>query len=72
VELLNDIGSREIKSVIEEHPQIGEILDRYSIDCIKCSIGTCLLKEVVKVHFLGKEIESQIEQEINSYLKNNE
>ncbi len=69
MELLNDIGCKEIKGVIEEHPKIGEILDRYSIDCIKCSIGTCLLKDVVTVHFLGEEIEALIEQEINSYLK---
>ena len=69
MELLNDLGNRNIKEAIEEYPKIGEILDKYEIGCIKCSVGTCLLKEVVAVHFLGDETESQIEKEINSYLQ---
>ena len=69
MELLNDLGNRNIKEAIEEYPKIGEILDKYEIGCIKCSVGTCLLKEVVAVHFLGDETEAQIEKEINSYLQ---
>ncbi len=69
MELLNDLGNRNIKEAIEEYPEIGEILDKYEIGCIKCSVGTCLLKEVVAVHFLGDETEAQIEKEINSYLQ---
>ncbi len=67
--LLNDIGNRNIKEAIEEYPAIGEILDRYEIGCVKCTIGTCLLKDVVTVHFLGPETEARIEQEINSHLE---
>ena len=70
MELLNNLGDRNIKEVIEENPKIGEILDKYEIGCIKCSVGTCLLKDVVSVHFLGDETEEQIEQEINAYLEN--
>lgn len=66
----NDIGSRNIKDVISNHPRIGEILDRYEIGCTKCSVGTCVLQDVVTVHFLGDETERQIEQEINAYLDN--
>ena len=69
MELLNNLGDRNIKEVIEEYPKIGEILDKYEIGCIKCSVGTCLLKDVVSVHFLGDETEAQIEQEINSYME---
>ena len=69
MELLNNLGNRNIKEAIEEYPKIGEILDKYEIGCIKCSVGTCLLKEVVSVHFLGDEIEAQIEKDINSYLQ---
>ncbi len=68
MELLNNIGERPIKEVIDEHPKVGEILGKYEIGCIECSIGTCLFKEVVKVHFLGDEVEQQIEKEINEYL----
>lgn len=66
--LNNGMGIRQIKNVIEEHPEIGRILDRYAIGCIKCSIGTCLLQDVVSVHVLGDAVEEQIEKEINAYL----
>lgn len=70
MELLNDLGNKPIKDVIEEYPPIGEILGKYEIGCIECSIGTCLFKDVVKVHVLGDEVEAQIEKEINSYIEN--
>ena len=69
MKLLNDIGSNNIKDVIESHPTIGEILNRHEIGCTKCTVGTCLLQDVVTVHFLGDEAERQIEQEINGYLE---
>ena len=69
MELLNDIGSKNIKEAIEEYPGIGKILDKYEIGCIKCSIGTCFLKDVVAVHVLGEDIEAMIEKEINEYLE---
>ncbi|MEN8135124.1 MAG: hypothetical protein ABFS18_06250 [Thermodesulfobacteriota bacterium] len=68
MKLKNDIGEKPIIEVLKEHPMIGEILDRHEIGCIKCSVGTCLLKDVVSVHFLGDEVEAQIETEINTYL----
>lgn len=69
MELQNDMGNQPIKEVIEAHPAIGRILDSYEIGCIKCSIGTCFLKDVVAVHVLGDEIEALIEKEINAYLE---
>jgi hypothetical protein len=69
MELHNNLGDMPIKEVIEEYPRIGEILDKYEIGCIECSIGTCLFRDVVKVHVLGDEVEAQIEKEINSYLE---
>jgi len=68
VELVGGIGEKSIKEVIEEHPKVGEILGKHEIGCVECSIGTCQFKEVVKVHFLGDEVEKQIEEEVNSYL----
>ena len=64
MKLLNNIGSENIKDIIETHPQIGEILNKHEIGCTKCTVGTCLLQDVVTVHFLGHDIETQIEQEI--------
>jgi len=69
MKLLNDIGSKNIKDAINVHPRIGEILDKHEIGCTKCTVGTCLLQDVVTVHFLGDEAEKQIETEINTYLE---
>jgi hypothetical protein len=62
------MGDKPIKEVIEAHPKIGEILNRYEIGCLECSIGTCFLKDVVAVHVLGDAVETLIEKEINDYL----
>ncbi len=69
MKLVNEIGNRQIIEVIKEHPRIGEILDRYGIGCTACSIGTCLVENVVAVHVLGDETEAVIEKEINAYLE---
>lgn len=72
MKLINNIGSQNILEVIKAHPMIGEILERHDIGCTKCSVGTCLLQDVVTVHFLGDEVEGQIELEINEYLERND
>ena len=70
MKLIKDLGNSNIKKAIEAYPKVGEILDRYDIGCIKCSVGTCLLKDVVTVHYLGEETEKKIEKEINIFLEN--
>ena len=67
MKLHNDMGDKPIKEVIETHPQIGEILNRYEIGCLECSIGTCFLKDVVAVHVLGDAAEAMIEKEISMH-----
>jgi hemerythrin-like domain-containing protein len=59
-----------IKPLIEEFPEVGQILERYGIGCVSCTIGTCKLGEVVKLHALSPQDEaemmSQIERAIYS------
>lgn len=62
------IGEQAINKVIEEHPVIGEILEKYDIGCTTCGVGICLVKDVVSIHALGDEAEAKIEQEITEYL----
>jgi len=50
------------------YPEIGEILNRYEIGCVTCKVGICLLKDVVAIHGLSKEDETNIELEINNHL----
>ncbi|NTV14807.1 MAG: hypothetical protein HGA96_12895 [Desulfobulbaceae bacterium] len=71
MELQGGLGKKNIKEAISTFPGIGEIIERYGIGCSKCSIGTCLLKDVVTVHFLGAESEAGVEKEINNYLASN-
>jgi hypothetical protein len=72
MQLDNQIGDQAIQDVIKAHPQIGEILNRYDIGCVTCSVGICLVKDVVSIHALGAEVEQQIENEINAYLAQND
>jgi hypothetical protein len=68
--LKENLGTAQIKDVIETHPRIGEILNKYEIGCVTCGVGICLLGDVVAIHALGAEVEQQIEEEINAYLDN--
>ena len=66
--LQNGIGDLAIQDVVKDHPKIGEILNEYEIGCVGCSVGICLVKDVVTIHYLGDEIEATIEKQINEYL----
>jgi hypothetical protein len=65
----NVLGTRAIKDVVQEHPEIGAVLQKYEIGCVTCSVGICLLKDVVSIHGLPKEVEDRIEAEIGAYLE---
>ncbi len=67
--LRDNLGDQPINKTIEQHPAIGEILEKYDIGCVTCGVGICLVKDVVSIHALGDEIEQQIENEINAYLE---
>jgi hemerythrin-like domain-containing protein len=49
-----------IKEVIDQFPDLERILDEYSIGCGPCSVGTCLLKDIVEIHNLDKDQERQM------------
>ena len=67
--LNHEIGEQAINKTIEQHPTIGEILQKYDIGGVTCGVGICLVKDVVSIHALGDEIETKIEKEINDYLE---
>lgn len=52
--------NRPIKEVISKFPKIGEILEEYEIGCVPCSVGTCLLKDVIEIHNLSEEDEQEV------------
>ena len=49
-----------IKEVIDEVPEIAGILEDYDIGCGPCSVGTCLLKDIVEIHRLPPEKEREL------------
>lgn len=59
-----------IKEVIKEFPQIERILADYGIACGSCTMGLCLLKDVLEIHKLPPEksatLERRLQQTISS------
>lgn len=53
-----------IKEVIGQYPQVADILNEYDIGCVPCNVGTCLLKDIVKIHNLSPEREAALMSEI--------
>ncbi len=49
-----------IKEIITKFPGVGKILEEYNIGCVPCSLGSCLLKDVVAIHNLSKEQELEL------------
>lgn len=45
----------EIASVIREYPELGTLLEKYGIGCITCTIGTCLLRDVLNIHQIPQD-----------------
>jgi hemerythrin-like domain-containing protein len=57
-----------IKSVITEFPKIGTILNGYEIGCVTCSVGTCLLKDIIQIHNVPKHIEEEMMKKIEAVI----
>ncbi len=52
--------NKGIKEVIDEFPEVEKILDEYGIGCGPCSVGTCLLKDIVEIHDLPLDKEQEM------------
>jgi len=52
--------NKGIKDVISEFPDVGDILEEYNIGCVACTVGTCLLKDIVEIHNLSEEDEQTL------------
>ncbi len=50
----------DVKPLIETFPKVGEILERYGIGCVPCTVGTCKLEDVVKFHTLLPQDEAEM------------
>ncbi|TVM00610.1 MAG: hypothetical protein CV087_13505 [Candidatus Brocadia sp. WS118] len=57
---MENVLNKEIKKIIDSCPEVGRILDEYGIGCVPCSVGSCLLKDVVGIHNLDPEKEATL------------
>ena len=57
-----------IKSVITEFPKVGTILNDYEIGCVTCSVGTCLLKDIIEIHNVPKHLEAEMMKKIEAVI----
>ncbi len=39
--------NKSIKEIINQFPEVGDSLNEYNIGCAPCSVGSCLLKDIV-------------------------
>lgn len=67
-----EIGTRAIRDVIKDHPEIGRILAAHQITCVECQVGICLFKDVLAIHGTDPEESAAVEKEINGYLAGKE
>jgi hemerythrin-like domain-containing protein len=49
-----------IKELIGRFPALGKILEEYAIGCVPCSVGTCLLRDIVEIHNLCPADEEEL------------
>lgn len=46
-----------IKAIINQFPEVESILSEYNIGCAPCSVGSCLLKDIIEIHNLASDEE---------------
>lgn len=52
--------NKPIKEIIEKYPAVESVLNDYDIGCGPCSVGTCLLKDIVSIHRLPDDQQQQL------------
>lgn len=56
--------NRQVKEVISDYPEVGTILADYDVGCTNCTLGSCLLKDVVDIHNLPLDTQVEMMQRI--------
>src|SRR4030067_688037 len=49
-----------IKEISGKSPPVGALLEEFRIGCVPCSVGTCLLADIVEIHNLSPEDEGTL------------
>ena len=57
---MENIMNKDIRAVIDQCPEVGRILEEYGIGCAPCSVGSCLVSDVVGIHGLDPQTEATV------------
>ncbi|MGL1935357.1 MAG: hemerythrin domain-containing protein [Fibrobacterales bacterium] len=57
-----------IKPLIEEYPEIGTILNNYSVGCTDCNVGTCKLIDILEIHNLDSATSTALINEMGKII----
>lgn len=57
-----------IKELITKFPEVGKILEDYNIGCVPCTLGSCLLKDIVAIHNLPEAQELELMRRIEKVI----
>ncbi len=66
---MDEFLEKQMKELIEEYPELNDILAEYDIGCGPCSVGICLLKDIVQIHQMGPEKEEELMSRIAKVIK---
>ena len=58
--MLEQQMQRSIKALIDEMPEIGDVLNRFGIGCVQCTVGTCRLGDILKIHSMPAEQQDEM------------
>jgi len=58
--------NKGIKEIIDAFPEVESILNDYNIGCGPCTVGICLLKDIVSIHQLPRDQEQELMSRIAS------
>ena len=57
---MKDYMEKQMKELIEEYPALNDLLAEYDIGCGPCSVGICLLQDIVQIHQMSAEREKEL------------
>ena len=60
--------NKGIKQIIHQFPEVENVLEEYGIGCAPCSVGTCLLKDIVEIHYLNTDQEQKLMTRITNII----
>ena len=49
-----------IKDIIQQFPEVGELLEGHKIACVSCGVGSCLLQDIMEIHNLSPDQEREL------------